>query len=43
MTDVASLIITGLNAVDHSAITWNVPEVLGAWYVTVWKSLTVTC
>jgi len=35
MTDVASLTTTGLNAVDHSALTWNVPGVLGAWYLTV--------
>jgi len=35
MTDVASLTTTGVNAVDHSAVTWNVPAVLGAWYFTV--------
>ena len=35
MTAVPSLTTTGLNAVDHSAVTWNVPAVLGAWYFTV--------
>jgi len=35
MTAVPSLTTTGLNAVDHCAVTWNVPAVLGAWYFTV--------
>jgi hypothetical protein len=35
MTAVPSLTTTGLNRVDHSAVTWNVPGVLGAWYFTV--------
>jgi hypothetical protein len=35
MTAVPSLTTTGLNRVDHSAVTWNVPAVLGAWYFTV--------
>src|SRR5947208_9550482 len=35
MTAVPSLTTTGLNRVDHSAVTWNVPVVLGAWYFTV--------
>lgn len=35
MTAVPSLTTTGLKAVDHSAVTWNVPAVLAAWYFTV--------
>ena len=35
MTAVPSLTTTGLNKVDHSAVTWKVPVVLGAWYFTV--------
>jgi len=34
MTAVPFLTTTGLNAVDHCAVTWNVPAVLGAWYFT---------
>lgn len=34
MTAVPSLTTTGLNRVDHSAVTWNVPVLLGAWYFT---------
>ena len=35
MTAVPSLTTTGLNKVDHCAVTWKVPAVLGAWYFTV--------
>jgi hypothetical protein len=43
MTDVASL-VTGAGLIKvHSAITWNAPEVLGAWYVTVVKLPAATC
>ena len=31
---VAVLLTGGLNAVDHIAVTWKVPAVLGAMYVT---------
>jgi hypothetical protein len=34
MTAIPFLVITGLNAVDHCATTWKLPDVLGAWYVT---------
>jgi hypothetical protein len=35
MTAVPSLTTTGLNKVDHRAVTWKAPAVLGAWYFTV--------
>jgi hypothetical protein len=35
MIAVPSLTTTGLNKVDHCAVTWKVPVVLGAWYFTV--------
>ena len=38
MTAVPSLLIFGLaRQSHHSAITWNVPKALAAWYVTVRK------
>ena len=42
MTAVPFLTTTGLNAVDHCAVTWNVPAVLGAWYFTVSEEETST-
>jgi hypothetical protein len=42
MTDVAFLVIPAANPTDQSAITRNVPEVLGARYVTVREPGTVS-
>ena len=35
MTDVPSFVSEDPKQIHHSATTWNVPDVLGAWYVTV--------